>query len=133
MSELTGSVAQLLGFMHENRQAENYGPFLNSVRGVILLASPSLGSTIAGWADSIIRGLGTITPGLNILVNPAHMLALRPNSPELAQITASFDKYCQWCESTLRVKLIVNALRETAKMKIGNFGVTVVNELVRQG
>ena len=87
--------------------------------GVILLASPSGGSDVGVVAEWMVRLAEGWSGGMSATLNPAHMRALRTQSAELAQITASFDAYCDWVNTTQRRKLIVHALRETEKTPIG--------------
>lgn len=93
-------------------------PFLEAVAGVILLASPSEGSRLAAPAP-LVAAIENLTGGLQANVNAAHLLALMRNSTEQQKITADFNAYCTWYQTTTRRKLIVHALRETAPVAPG--------------
>lgn len=129
MIKLTESVAKLLGFMHRER-APNYDPFLRSIAGVILLASPSRGSALGNIAAPAVKALAALSGGMASLLNWSHLAALKPNSPELLTITQDFDEYCRWFQGTMSRSLPVHALRETAPVGLTSLRLSV---MVRQG
>ncbi|KAF2403469.1 hypothetical protein EJ06DRAFT_279125 [Trichodelitschia bisporula] len=102
--------------MHAEVQANpHYTPFLRSVAGVILLASPSQGSALANVATPMVQGASRISGGMSVLFNPAHLQALKPSAQELESVTGEFDAYCAWYSGLHYAALKLAALRETRK------------------
>lgn len=100
--------------MHQERN-NDYATFLRSIAGVILLASPSLGSSLAPIGAPILQGAAALSGRFGSPVNWQHLAALKPDSPELERITKMFDLYCAWFYSQFNRRLPVNAFRETEK------------------
>lgn len=115
--------------MHKE-QDPFYKKFLSSIAGVILLASPSQGSSLGTIAAPLMQGLASLTGGMSTLLNWQHLAALKPNSPELVEITNDFDQYCVWFDTTMNRKLPVHALVETVGVGMPRFRLDV---MVRHG
>jgi hypothetical protein len=124
--------------MHTETQStdtnrEPYQKFLRSVSGVILLASPSLGSALANISAPILKAVSAISGGMSAVVHHEHHSALKPSSSELVQITHDFDEFCKWYEAQHDRKLKVEALRErekikgTAMVRLHNYSYTFVH------
>jgi hypothetical protein len=107
-----------------------YQPFLRSIAGVILLASPSQGSSLGNIATPVVRALASLSGGMASAMNWAHLAALKPSSPELVTITQNFNEYCRWFQATLSRSLPVHALRETAEVGLPSIRLSV---MVRHG
>ncbi|KEF60022.1 uncharacterized protein A1O9_04872 [Exophiala aquamarina CBS 119918] len=97
--------------------ASPYIDFLSSVKGVILLASPSAGSSIGKWVGGILAAAAGL-PGGPSHINRSHILALRPGVDELGEISNSFERYCRWYVSNVRRQLKVHAHRETKPLPV---------------
>lgn len=101
----------------QNEKLSQYETFMKSIKGVILLASPSQGSRLSGPGNVVGTAAGALlkAPGSLQTVNVAHIRALNENSPELDKITRDFDEYCKWYTQNdkNKLKLKVHALRET--------------------
>lgn len=95
---------------------EYYEKFLKSVCGVILLASPSHGSSLANFFAPLTAVPAAISGGMSTLVHNDHLVALKPSSGELKDITKEFEEFCKWFEAQCGRKLKVAALRETKKL-----------------
>lgn len=104
--------------MHDEVRAyPQYAAFLRSVAGVILLASPSLGSNLANLEEPLAKLIHGSSTSAHIVSNSARLKALKPKSKELASITAKFDDYRQWYRENIRCAgLKVSALRETKEI-----------------
>jgi hypothetical protein len=104
---------QVINFMfNETQTTDTYGTFLKSISGVILLASPSQGSTIATVASPLAHYASSLSGGLSTLIRGDHLAALKPSSAELQAITHDFDAFCACYESQLGRRLKLAALRE---------------------
>ncbi|KEF59266.1 uncharacterized protein A1O9_04110 [Exophiala aquamarina CBS 119918] len=115
----------LVGFMHKEG-APVYQSFLRSIAGVILLASPSQGSSLGNIASPLIEGLAALTGGMASAMNWHHLAALKPSSPELLTITQDFNEYCRWFQSSFSRSLPVHALRETVGIGLPRIRLTVM-------
>jgi len=89
-----------------------YDDFLRATKGVILLASPSEGS-IYTFVKYFTAAASSIGGGLSVLINSAHIKALKKSAPEVKHIIQTFDNYCWWYRGELGQQLKVAALRET--------------------
>jgi hypothetical protein len=83
--------------MHDEVRAyPQYATFLRSIAGVLLLASPSLDANLANLAVPLAKLIHGSSGFAQMLPNPAHLKALKPESKELKTITAKLDDYCKW-------------------------------------